>query len=95
MAQHAKDDVLDDDVNNGESVNKVKSKKVKEEYDWFEDPFDDEKTEAELNAARHSQRRSFIIVLIVFIVIVFIAVLFIGGCAVLSSMSDTTIDYWV
>ncbi len=95
MAQHAKNDASEDELSNKDSVNEEKSKKVSEEYDWFEDPFNDEKTEAELDAARHSQRRSCIIVLIVFIVVVLILVLLIGGCSILSSMSDTPIDWWV
>ncbi len=55
-----------------------------EEYDWLEDPFDEEKQAADLEEARRAQRRSCLVVAIILIVIVLVAVILFGAYVLLS-----------
>lgn len=47
------------------------------QYDWLEDPFDEEKSKRELEEAKKSQSRGILIVLAIVIVVI---VVIVGSC---------------
>ncbi len=53
----------------------------KSDYDWLEDPFNEEKSKQELEEARKSNNRGLLLVLVVAIVVIFVIVSILGSCS--------------
>ncbi|WP_165060242.1 MULTISPECIES: hypothetical protein [unclassified Adlercreutzia] len=60
--------------------------KKRQEYDWLNDPFDEEAQKAELQKAHSSQSRSCILVILVLLVLIIVLALF--GCSVFAELNS-------